>query len=294
MALEVQNNPFPSVLMVEAADETDPTPDALPAAGQQRLIVGPDSLLYLLDSTGTATLVGGGGGIANPLATDSLWDAAGDLVQGTGANTSAKLSAGTAGKVLTSNGAAAALTWETPSGGGSGGLVLLEQHTATNASPNLDFTSFISSTYDQYQIEIVNIVPATNSVGFFMRMGTGGGPTIDTGANYGWVTFTYRAAAISQTGADSGATAIQMMLNTTVSNSANWGIIGSLKLYSPQDTTLYKRVTGNIDIYEASPFVIGNLTNGVYRSSTAITAVRFYVSSGNIASGTIRIYGIAK
>jgi hypothetical protein len=68
--------------------------------------------LYLVSDAGVKTLVGGTG-----LATDSLWDAAGDLVQGSGANTAAKLSAGTAGKVLTSNGAAAALSWETaPSG----------------------------------------------------------------------------------------------------------------------------------------------------------------------------------
>jgi hypothetical protein len=117
MALEAQNNPFTSVLMVEAADP-EALPDADPSAGQRRLAVGTDHLLYLVSDSGVKTAVGGGG-IANPLATDSLWDAAGDLVQGSGANTAAKLSAGTAGKVLTSNGAAAALTWETPSGAGA-------------------------------------------------------------------------------------------------------------------------------------------------------------------------------
>jgi hypothetical protein len=117
MALEAQNNPFTSVLMVEAADP-EALPDADPSAGQRRLAVGTDHLLYLVDDSGVKTLVGGAG-IANPLATDSLWDAAGDLVQGSGANTAAKLSAGSAGKVLTSNGAAAALTWETPAGGGA-------------------------------------------------------------------------------------------------------------------------------------------------------------------------------
>ncbi len=63
------------------------------------------------------TGVPGVGTSSTTVATDAIFDAAGDLVQGTGANTSAKLSAGTSGKVLTSNGAAAALTWETPSAG---------------------------------------------------------------------------------------------------------------------------------------------------------------------------------
>lgn len=53
-------------------------------------------------------------GAAGNMATDALWDAAGDLAQGTGANTGAKLSAGTAGRFLMSNGAAAALTYELP------------------------------------------------------------------------------------------------------------------------------------------------------------------------------------
>lgn len=51
------------------------------------------------------------GAAGETLATSTLWDAAGDLVQGTGADTAAKLSAGAAGTVLTANGAAAALTW---------------------------------------------------------------------------------------------------------------------------------------------------------------------------------------
>lgn len=50
------------------------------------------------------------------MATDSLWDAAGDLAQGTGANTGAKLSAGSVGQMLRSAGAAAANTWAYPPG----------------------------------------------------------------------------------------------------------------------------------------------------------------------------------
>lgn len=45
------------------------------------------------------------------VATDPVFDAAGDLAQGTGADTAAKLSAGTAGQFLMANGASAALSW---------------------------------------------------------------------------------------------------------------------------------------------------------------------------------------
>lgn len=51
------------------------------------------------------------------VATDTIWDTAGDLVQATGADAAAKLPIGTAGQVLTVNGGATALAWATPSAG---------------------------------------------------------------------------------------------------------------------------------------------------------------------------------
>jgi len=34
--------------------------------------------------------------------------------------------------------------------------------------------------------------------------------------------------------------------------------------------------------------------NGIYLSTTAVNALRFLFSSGNIASGVVRMYGVAK
>jgi len=106
-------NPFPSVLMVEG-DPEDLAEDA--AAGQRRLAVGTDHLLYLVDDTGTKTAVGGS---TTTVATDTIWNAAGDIVQGTGSDTAARLGIGTAGQVLTVNGGATAVAWATPSAGAS-------------------------------------------------------------------------------------------------------------------------------------------------------------------------------
>lgn len=62
-----------------------------------------------------ATPAGGGGG---SVATDTIWDAAGDLAVGTGADTAAKLSKGTALQVLRVNAGATGLEWASPAGGG--------------------------------------------------------------------------------------------------------------------------------------------------------------------------------
>jgi hypothetical protein len=56
---------------------------------------------------------GGGGSVA----TDAIWDAAGDLVVGTGANTAARLAMGTANQQLRVNSGGTALEYFTPSAG---------------------------------------------------------------------------------------------------------------------------------------------------------------------------------
>lgn len=94
---KASDNPFPSILVTEG---TEP---AAPAAGKQRVYIDSTSHhLSRTDSSGTQVDIEA---IASSsLASDTLWDAAGDLVQGTGANAAAKLSLGAAGTVVRSTG----------------------------------------------------------------------------------------------------------------------------------------------------------------------------------------------
>lgn len=280
MALEAQNNPFPSVLMVEAADETDPTPDALPAAGQQRLIVGPDHLLYLLDDTGTATVVGGGG-FSDPMTTR------GDILIRNASNVTARLGRGTASQVLTSDGTD--IAWATPAGGGGGALVLLEQH-AASASANLAFTAWCSTTYDDYWFEILNLVPATNNVDFYVQFGVSG--SYDTGSNYsnsGFATSTIGNASY-------GSVTTSMKLRTVaeIDSNSSGGITGDMKFWYPRSTGTFRRARLQCSYLNGDPIEARCTTEYVGNSGNVIDSVAFFMSSGNITSGTIRCYGVAK
>jgi hypothetical protein len=66
-----------------------------PAADYRRLFLGEDGLLHLRDSAGTVTTLGSGS-----VAADTIWDAAGDLAVGSGADTAARLAKGNAGGAL--------------------------------------------------------------------------------------------------------------------------------------------------------------------------------------------------
>jgi len=79
---------------------------ATPAASRVVMYAKADGLMYSKDDAGAETLMSSGS--SGNVATDAIWDAAGDLAVGTGANTAAKLAIGAAGGALSRvNGAVA-------------------------------------------------------------------------------------------------------------------------------------------------------------------------------------------
>jgi hypothetical protein len=174
---------------------------------------------------------------------------------------------------------------------GSGALVLLEQHTAA-ASATLDFAASISATYDEYLIEFVNVIPATNATSLYMRMSTNGGTSYDAGANYSYNSLGSNRFGTGVTGVDSGGTQIQLT-KSAIDNTATAGVCGSIRLFSPSSTALHKYVTGQLSILTGG-VIETQQSSGAYRSATAVNAFRFLFAAGNITSGIIRVYGVAK
>lgn len=173
------------------------------------------------------------------------------------------------------------------------GNVLLEQH-AASTSATLDFTSFISSTYDEYAIEILNLIPATNAVELWVRMSTDGGSSYDSGSNYQSAVGFFYTGGTGVAGAASDS-ASAMHLGDTINSDSHYGYRGTFKAYGLQSTSLYKTILGQGVMFHGSLSKVTGFNAACdYRSTTAVNAVRFMFSSGNITSGMIRIYGIPK
>ena len=82
-----------------------------------------------INGSNVALGAGGGGSVA----TDTIWDAKGDLAVGTGANTSARLAIGANGTIPIADSAeATGIRWGTPSGGGT---LTLARFNALDAQP---------------------------------------------------------------------------------------------------------------------------------------------------------------
>lgn len=178
----------------------------------------------------------------------------------------------------------------------SGGFVLLEQHTASG-SASLDFTTAITSSYDEYAIELVDIIPATNGTNILIRFSIDGGATYDSGSNYFWDGGSWRAGAgFSQGGGADTSLDLTAANGLTMSNSAAYGASFSLRLINPLGgATTYVQVFGK----GFMPFVTGPVRvmiefGGQYTQLTAVNAFQVLSSSGNLASGTVRVYGLAK
>ena len=186
-------------------------------------------------------------------------------------------------------------------GGGAGALVLLESHTAS-ASASLDFTTrnatgqsgaTFQSDFDEYVIEAINLIPATDNVDFLLRVSTDGGSSYDSGANYGRALRLDSASFNVVLGANSGLTALIAVANVdTTTTQASLNL--SIRLFNPLSAANYKAATvqGTFKNNDANYYAVTG--SGWYLSATAVNAFRCAFSSGNITSGTVRVYGVAK
>ena len=166
-----------------------------------------------------------------------------------------------------------------------GGLVgPLEEHTASSSS-SLDFTTCFSSTYDDYQIRVVSIVPSASGNNFTLQVRTGSG--FDTGANYSWA----RLSFDSSSNANAGAGSTTSILLAPVVDTA--GVSETIDFSNPGSVVANKMIRA-LATSIASSDLIGTTVAAVYTPSTAVTGFRVQMSAGTLVSGTVRCYGYAK
>ena len=184
-----------------------------------------------------------------------------------------------------------------PSGVGGGSLVLIATQTASSSS-TISFTSGIDSTYKEYIFKFIDIHPATDGASFQFNM------SIDTGSNYNVTkTTTYFTAYNYESGgtpAVSYASNVDLAQSTAFQN-VNSGVgsdnnqcaVGTLHLFDPSNTTFVKHFLTCGNTYESSDLNSNVFVAGYGNTTSAVDAVQFKFSSGNIDSGTIKLYGVS-
>lgn len=175
------------------------------------------------------------------------------------------------------------------------GPVMLMRKVA-NASAQLDFRSVITSEFDTYDFILDSMIPGTDDQRLFMRTSTDNGATYDTGADYSTTNKRSLSGSSIVSAVDSFTSGSAIVVgDATATNgfgSASGECFGgTITLQNPRNTTLRKIVRFDVAGIAAGGFFIHFNGGGTRNANTDIDAVRFLMASGNLAAGTIELWG---
>ena len=179
----------------------------------------------------------------------------------------------------------------------SGSMIFISSQTVSAAVANIDFTSGIDSTYDEYMFIFTNISPSSNNVNFTFNGSTDGGSTYAVTKT----TTAYRAyhlesgsSALSyETGWDLAQSTADQQLMNELGDDADMSGSGILHLFAPASTTYVKQFYSRSAEYYGGNGAFDVFIGGYLNTTSAINALTFKISSGNIDAGTIAMYGIS-
>jgi len=174
---------------------------------------------------------------------------------------------------------------------GTQGLVLLQTVTASDdATLTIGSSSLFTTTYKVYQIFGINVHPVNDGPEFRCRVSTGGSVQTASAYEYSRRQTIHSNSTITNRGSNSDAI---VNLAESLGNGTNECHNILMTLYNPTETTFTK----NINFMSAGRDLSPNtaLNTGAFSfegNENAIDGVQFFMNSGNIESGTFKLYGV--
>jgi len=182
----------------------------------------------------------------------------------------------------------------------SGAMTLIKTLTASSSS-TLSFVNgssdvVLDSTYPIYLFKFINIHNSSDDNQFSFNL------SADTGSNYNVTKTTTHFYAIHS---ESGSSAFSYYAGGDLAQSTAFQILtlesgadnhecdcGELYLFNPCSTTFVKHFMCTMSETGATPRESNNFIAGYGNTTSAIDAIQFKMNTGNIDSGTIKLYGI--
>ena len=155
----------------------------------------------------------------------------------------------------------------------------------------------LDNTYKEYLFTFKNIHPATDQAQFSFNM------SIDSGSNYNVTkTTTYfrgfhteddgTTSLAYQDGDDLAQSTGFQFLTGYLGNGNDESSSGTLHLFNPSSTTFVKNFISRNSEYIFNNSIRDSFIAGYGNTTSAVDAVQFKMSSGNIDAGDICLYGI--
>ena len=179
----------------------------------------------------------------------------------------------------------------------TGSMTLISTQNASSSS-TISFTSGIDSTYKEYVFKFIDIHPGTAGVFWTFQANAAGG----SGYNETITSTSFRAV---HTEAGSGQVdyigGIDQANGTSFQNIISDGDIktdndsslaGTLHIFDPSSTTFVKHFIATTNHMVNNSQISNNYVAGYFNTASAIDEIQFKFDSGNIDTGTIKMYGI--
>jgi hypothetical protein len=184
-----------------------------------------------------------------------------------------------------------------PEGSVEGGnMVLLSTQTAS-ASSSISFTTGIDSTYKEYMFVFNNIHPATGSPAFQFNLSTDGGSNYNVTKTTTFFNSRHNEADTEtslsyDTGSDLAQSTSYQRVCGQINSDSDTCYSGIFFLYNPSSTTFVKHFIANGSLVDDQDANVSDFMAGYGNTTSAINAIDFKMSSGNIDDGTIQMFGI--
>ena len=188
---------------------------------------------------------------------------------------------------------------------GSGGLSFVAKPTGgawtligtqvASASASLTQTG-LDSTYDSYAIAFSDMLPATDSVQSYIRVGDSSG--IDSGGS----DYDHQSQHFLNTQVQVGVQDTSQIImqppapgSDPIGNDSIGGMSGMFYIHQPGDSAGYVKIQGQMSYMSnaATQRPHGTIFFGCRRSAITLDRVQILFSSGNIASGRMTVWGIS-
>ena len=182
-----------------------------------------------------------------------------------------------------------------------GALTHIKTLTASSSS-TLSFVDgssdvVLDSTYPIYLFKFINIHPATDSVNFTFNMSTDGGSNYNvTKTTTSFRTIHNEADGVTaldyQTGHDIAQGTGFQILGDVIGSDNDQSSSGTLQIFNPSSTTFVKHFISTTNQSTSADYTDNLFIAGYGNTTSAVDAIQFKMSSGNIDAGTIKLYGI--
>ena len=177
-----------------------------------------------------------------------------------------------------------------------GSLTHIATQTASS-SASISFTSGIDSTYKEYIFYFVNMHPATDNVYFEFQSNASGesgfNETITSSSFYAQHREDGSATALEyRTGEDQAQGTAFQRLCEGLGYDNDQSLSGYLHLFNPSSTTFVKHFITQTNQVRYNDRLYNFYIAGYFNTNAAIGEIQFKMSSGNIDSGQILLFGL--